>query len=565
MAWTNAKTAIVAVAVVLFAAGTATVTIEKISGENSSVREQVLEIVRTNADNPDRGADLIARVGPSALPTLEQLIRWKKWNWDFFDTTPQGKMRDSAVKIVTKLGPAGVRPLTGALCEAVNNPEITDPNTIIPTCNALLHWSVPDSPQAVATLTHWLANTDRGSVIGDWDDDLGELPDATSLLIPWLKNPTLAYEIAHDLGAMGTNAAGAIPTLIEVGRSGMDTSPPPLKLTGFRMVYPQGTKKPVLRTTTFRPLMTDEQRERNRGSALEALGQIGVASPEVMAILQQALGDTNDLVRFGALQAIYALHQQPEEALPDVLNRFSPDRGTAFKDIVDWVGHLGEAGRDALPWLQHLTAYDYVQSLPEGLHANTGWDLAISTEDLREAANLAICEINPSQLDPTGVNSVEWLHQFSQNWEAAKRVRSETNALPVLAVLTPLLDSTNKGDAAMASYIVLGIAPGNPAALQTLRRCAREGNLTDRLLASDWLWDETGDATNLLQSAIEGLKSSDSITGQISANYLSEMGPDALSAVPALKQALWSQDTFVRSSAGKALRTIAPGELPPIH
>jgi HEAT repeat protein len=42
------------------------------------------------------------------------------------------------------------------------------------------------------------------------------------------------------------------------------------------------------------------------------------------------------------------------------------------------------------------------------------------------------------------------------------------------------------------------------------------------------------------------------------------MGQEARPAIPALKAALWHKDRFVRERAGKALRKIAPDEMPPI-
>lgn len=562
MAWSKAKTAIVAGAIVLLAAGTATVVIH--NRDNNPVRKQVLEIVRTNADNSDRGADLIATIGPQALPTLDELIRWKKSKWDFFGATEHEKMRASAMKITSQLGPAAVRPLTSALCDAVNNPDITDPDTIVPACTALLQCSVPESPQAVATLTNWLSDPARRNIFGGWDEGFQKLPDAPILLIPWLKNPPLAYIIAHRLGLMGTNAVPAIPMLIEVCNNGIDTNLPRLKLkTTYQYIR---KNKPVRRVSWVIPTMSDDQWDRNRSSALEALGKIGIASPEVVTTLQQALDDTNDLVRFNALKSIYALHLQPAEPLADVLNRFSPRRGTDFQDVINWVGHLGKSGQDALPWLQRLTVYSYVQHLPEGLHANVGWDLAVSTDDLIESANVAICEIDPSQIDPAKINRDALLRQLSVNWEATEQLSSESNMTKLLTILTPSLDSTNAADAALAAHLMLEVSHNNQNAIQTLRRCESEGKLDfDRLMAAEWLREQTGNPTNLLHLAVEGLKSQDSMIGQASSYLLAKMGNDAHPAAPALKEALWGQDSFVRLKAGEALRKIAPEELPPVH
>ncbi len=568
MAWTKAKTALAAGVAILLVAGTATIGVAVFSGKENHMSRDVLAIVRTNADNPSRGADLIAKIGPQTLPTLERLIRWRKHSWDFFGVAEHEKMRASAIKIVSEIGPAAVRPLTSALCDAVNNFEGSDfiakLNTMTPAATALLHFSVPGSPKAIATLTNWLAHPERGSLFGDWNDNFGQLPDAAESLVLWLKNPATAYEAAHYLGLMGTNAAAAIPNLIEVCNNGIDTNPPPPM--GYAGYIPNGKKSLVWTLRTLRPVLSNEQKEGGRGRALQALGEIGIASPEVMDTLQLALRDTNEQVRFSALQAIYALHKQPEEKLADLLNGFIPRRDVTFNGIVSWIGHLGENGRDALPWLERLAREDYVQNLPEGTHTNLGGTIAVSTETLRASAVLAICEITPSQINPAQVNGVELLHRFVVNWEATKRVRSETNATPVLAILTPLLNSTNPADAVLAAHIVLGIAPVDAEAIQALHRCAAEGSLNDRLFAAEWLWNETGDSTNLLKLAIEGLKSTDNgqMTSQLAPELLAQLGDQARPAVPALKEALWRQGTFARAAAGKALRKVAPEELPPI-
>jgi len=323
--------------------------------------------------------------------------------------------------------------------------------------------------------------------------------------------------------------------------------------------------EPVWRTRMFIQWMSDEEKERNRSYAMEALGGIGVASPEVITTLQHALNDTNDQVRFSALKAIYALHLQPERPLAEVLNSFSPRRDTSFKDIVDWTGHLGSEGQDALPWLQRLTAFDYMNRLPEGVHTNMGWDLAVSTEDLQAAATLAILEIDPSQINPREVNSAHLLRQFRFNWEATKRVRGESNATAVVTILKPFLISSNSVQAGLAANIVLGLAPHDEQALQTLRRCAGEGDLTvDRLNAAESLWMQTSNSQEMLHLSVEGLKLSPG-TDQVAAEILATLGEDARPAIPALKDALWGQDQYGRYTAGEALQKIAPEELPPIY
>src|SRR5919108_4075015 len=76
MAWTKPKTATAVGAGIALAAGV--VTIHQIKRHNDPVRAQVLEIIRTNANDRASAARMIAEIGPKALPTLEQLVRWKE-------------------------------------------------------------------------------------------------------------------------------------------------------------------------------------------------------------------------------------------------------------------------------------------------------------------------------------------------------------------------------------------------------------------------------------------------------------------------------------------------------
>lgn len=567
MAWTKTKTAIVAGVGVLLAVGTATVALKEPGTRSDPVRAQVLEIIGMSGDDSYGAAAKIAAIGPRALPTLEQLVRWRKSRWDFFGTAEQEKLRGRATYIVYQLGPAAVRPLTSALCDVVNDPDIARNrtlndhslneyyNTVLPACNALLQYSIADSPHAAAAVSNWLSNPAQTIFIGSGNDAeiFPRLPNVVPLLVPWLRNPYAIAQVTRILGSMGTNAVEAIPALIDASKHGIDTTPPPLKLPGIN----KGN------VTWFTAGMSNEDKARNRGLALTALGQIGVASPEVVVVLQSSLADKNDIVRFTALESLYALHEQPDKPLADLLHSFSPRRSTDFNEIIEWVGSLGDTGHDALPWLDRLTRPGYVDQLPEGLRANLGNDLAVPTETLRASAIVAICEIDPSQIDPGEVNAVELLHQLFYNPDAVKRICSESNSSQVLNILAPLLGSTNTADASLAAYITLGIASENEEALQTLRRCVSEGNPSDRLYAAEWLRERTGDSEILLELTIEGLKSADS--GEIAAYQLFRLGSDARPAVPALKAALWNQDAIVRSQAGRALQNIATEELPSIN
>ena len=179
---------------------------------------------------------------------------------------------------------------------------------------------------------------------------------------------------------------------------------------------------------------------------------------------------------------------------------------------------------------------------------------------------VAICRIEP---EATRQYLPDLAAQIGQRWEPVELLM-DTNtpkslAPDIVAGLEPVLDDTNGLSPAIAAYVILGIEPDHNHALATLRKAINSGKLSDRIGASGWLWERTGDTNSVLALCSEGLSSAESFLGQDAAQVLEKMGPAARPAVPALQAALWHKDRYVREYAGKALRKIAPEEMPPIH
>jgi RNA polymerase sigma factor (sigma-70 family) len=524
MAWTKVKTAITTAAIVLLAAGTTTVAIKVASAGDRSVREQVLEIVRTSGTSAPlyrNEAAKIARIGPRALPILERLIRWKRSIWIFTNPIEHENMRFAAMGIVSALGPAAVRPLTGALCDAVTNLDFLEfeqnsvnsgPAVSGLVKDQLLLWSVPDSPQATAVLTNAFLDTAEWQMPGQkeplYDGDMyTRLPGAVALLVHWLSHSLAASSAAESLGSMGTNAVAAIPSLINVATLGINS--PQLGLPAGPPVFHRGKRRVHLHMTG----MATWERTHNQKAAMAALGNIGIASPEVLEMLQKNLQSNNNGVRLAALKCSYALHQPPAEPLLQTLDHFTPRRDQDFEEVVSWVGSLGENGRTALPWLQRLTDWDYVANLPSETDTNAYWYVPMPVERLRASVLDSIAQIQPAQIGSTS-------------------------------------------------------APDHPPAAQTPKRNEAGTGLDQRMDAAYNVWQKTGNPANILDLATEALTATNSpsgAAGQIMASELRRIGAAARPAVPALTNALWHREYYIRMKAGAALQEIAPEELPAIH
>jgi len=215
-----------------------------------------------------------------------------------------------------------------------------------------------------------------------------------------------------------------------------------------------------------------------------------------------------------------------------------------------------------LPWLRQFTQLDFVQKLPAGVNADTG-DFDIPADDFKEAAVIAICRINS---EATSQHLPDVIAGIGHSWKPVEFLTdSKAYAPMIVAGLEPVLDNTNRFRAVIAAYLILRFEPQHSHALTTLRVRVAQGNLNDRITAARWLWERTGETNDVVALCVEGLASSEGFIGQTAAYTLEKMGPQAQLAVSALKAALWNKDRFVRERAGKALRKIAPDEMPQIN
>ena len=544
----------------LLVAGTATVTIFQISRHDDPVYAQVLEIVRTNQWNylsDDSGLQKLIAIGPKALAPLKELIDWREsplhrryerlWpslplvlRSHLQDPRGQAEMRQKAVQIVCELGPAAIRPLNSSICRFLDTPDSASSRYALDS----LYWTIPESPQAIASVTNWLADPTRRDLFGTTDcwNLYPLLPDIAPSLINCLRNPYLAREAAIGLGMIGTNADAAIPALIDVCENGV--AKPPIK-PDYKITYGSD----------------DEPFLMNRCAAFEALGKIGVASPDVLSAINHGLTDTNEDVRFAALKSLAALHQPLSGRLTNVLMTFPVRRSIKFQNIIEWTGTLKQDGREALPWLRQFTQLDFVQKLPEGVQANIG-DFVIPADDLRVSTVIAICRINPKAVRQY---LPDFIADVGHHWASVQfLMESKADASAIVNGLEPVVNDTNQLRSAIAAYLILGFQPQNSQALTTLRSRVAKGRLSDRIIAAQWLWERTGETNDVIPLCIEGLASPESYIGEEAAQTLEKMGQKARPAIPALKAALWHEDRYVREYAGKALRKIAPEAMPPI-
>src|SRR6185369_3107908 len=106
------------------------------------------------------------------------------------DPKVQADMHRKAVQIVYELGPAAIRPLNSSLCQCLD--DLRYGNYALRS----LYWTIPESAQAIASVTNWLSNPTHGELFGSMDgwDLYPLLPNITSSLINCLHNQNIARE-----------------------------------------------------------------------------------------------------------------------------------------------------------------------------------------------------------------------------------------------------------------------------------------------------------------------------------------------------------------------------------
>src|SRR5439155_13230774 len=171
-----------------------------------------------------------------------------------------------------------------------------------------------------------------------------QVPQFAPLVARWLQLPDQAREAAEGLGLMGTNAAFAIPDLIDTFNQGVAGHPPN---TNFVIRYSPGMD----------PL------RRNRTAAIAALGHIGIATKDVLAALERGLNDPQDDVRVFTSDAIGELGAKALPLLPTLLAHLDTSNKFVLEYQIEAIGKIGRGAREAIPALRRWADPDAAATL----------------------------------------------------------------------------------------------------------------------------------------------------------------------------------------------------------
>jgi RNA polymerase sigma factor (sigma-70 family) len=562
MAWTKLKIVAMVGAGVLLAAGTVTVTISS-HRTSDALSARVERILRQNMTSPgqgqwDAGMDELWSLGPGIIPHLASVARlkdpllsrayarlWKDSPAGLRDYLPQpihrDQLRAAAMMAIRDFGMLAARGAAPAVIDGLGEKQLIYHGCAVESFG----WLLPGSASALAALQRGLDGVDTngpapGTFLGVDDDTVwARVPAVVPLLANLLGNTSSAGLAAFALGRVGSNATMALPALIQTADQGVAGS-----FTAAEAARVQSAQD-------------HEEMSANRAMAALALGQIGIAPPEVQAVLLRAWNAPDSRVRGNAALAVAQLGAPMTNELPGLLAGLRDPDNSALRKKLRVIWKLGPGARDALGALRELAQTNRLQSLvadPESKSFGEG------IQDLSLAAKMAIWRIDPGEgrsFLPEIVNRIGW-------WEQMEFLAAPSPASSdVVRAVETFLESKPTGLQLQAAYIILRHDPKHSQALAVLRQSKSVGDLGNRLLAGRLLFKSLGETDGLCSLIAEALRAHrESNLGVQAIQIADEIGDAALPAVPALKAALWHRDGFVRRWAGRLLLKLAPQEIP---
>lgn len=419
-----------------------------------------------------------------------------------------------------------------------------------------LYWSIPESPRATQILSNYLAHPEPGKRLFGMTDGLEIWPHVTHLgpLLPaWLHQFDTTAEAAEALGLMGTNAAFALPLLIDLAKNKFISSP----TVDSRHGRGSPTDFPA-----------------SRSAAIEALGSIGIAAPEVLDVLAQAFTDPSDRIRNEAALALGMLGANALPVLDYFLANIDRKNSSVLQHQLHALAKFGTNAAAAVPLLLELS-HDLAFSIlgkinqppsvsPMGLHHI--WIWRNEPKPGMIAAALALTQIDlPAAKDRIDVLALALRHRVPTNVLRSLRAY-KGELIPKLEPHLHLGEALGPlrgpfGPLGMPilrivlAHNMLALNPENQPARQLLQTAMTDTDPTMRALAARWFYAATGVTNQTLPIIAESLKHVKTVDDQTLITLIQDFGPDAKPLIPHLEPFLSHPDQFIRNVTGKTLRS----------
>ena len=399
---------------------------------------------------------------------------------------------------------------------------------------------------AIAALTKALDDSDS-RVRRAAADALGRIGPKASGAIPALvelfddKDVGVIVAAAKAVGAMGSRASRAKTDLAELLKH-KDGRVRTAAAEAIGMIGSAASRS----ATQLAELLQDNDAD-TRAAAARSLGQMGRRAADQSSRLVQALDDEDPRVRDAASAALVEIGKPAVKVLIRSLSRGDP---IFLQAVIDTLGRLGS---DAVPELIDVLGDNDGLVLVRQYAAAA---LARSTETdkrivpaLIEALDAKSADVRGAAIDalgemgPAAVGAVSRIIALTADQNETLYIRE--SAIGALAAVAPM-------DAAANRALVSTVADSNPrihdAAVSALVSI-RAGQLGE------------SDMTARLAMLLQALNQGNAAERLDSANRIGDLGPYAVTAVPALTGILAQRDNdaALRAAAAASLGLIGPG------
>jgi hypothetical protein len=472
------------------------------------------------------------------------------------------ELRHQVQAVVCALGPVAARALVGPLRQSLKRDNCGNAAVLLS-----LAWSVPESPEAVESLGEWLSKPCkdqfmifqlRDSLFGINDEGgfWSSVPHLVPIYREMLNWPDRAGIGAQLCGEPGSNADAAIPDLIEVSENGMVNAP-----TNVVLRYAPGA----------------DPRIPNRQAAIEALGEIGMVTPQVLAALERGWEDPNPGVRIFAAHAIGNFGRKAATLLPKLLATLDTNDQAVLEYQIQAIGEMGPEAETAVPTLHHWTDPVNVQGIQKPVRRDS-FSSGIRPQwhnrkplpvPIPAGAAVALLQIAPAEANGLGHLIGAALLAQNNPLTVCDSANLFCQLRPLASEIVPVLTSGlyhhEQSVRQLTAFQILCLQPEHAEARSILSAALNEPDASLRCQAAVYYWRATASAKEALAVFREVFEAQNDVECAQALTRVIEFGSIARELSPQIKPLLTNGDWHCRLLAGSALRRIDPSALPPIN
>jgi HEAT repeat protein len=534
----------------------------------------------------------VGKLGPKGAPALPVMIDRVK--------TPNIGTVYEFTGAFAQIGPASVGPLVDALENAKD-----DIQQIFALGNYLQQLGNIAAPRMLPLLEHKQPRVRQIAcqVLGNAH---AMAPKSAPKLVERLKDDDQGVRNAalNAFTMLGPAAREAAPAILEMNKTA----------TGFqRMQCLQTLERIGGERTALLPAALDGLKDtmpQVRGAALNLLASVDPRHPDLIAEAEKLLKDPNS--RWSVIQLVTRLGPAVEKLAPAMIDLLRTERNVAIRhQLVPALGRLGPAARDATPLLLELLKErdQYIRQVSvTALHSIGGGDpkllvpalmtllreepaafyraqvfdllgqqgkaaaeaVPLLLEELKKpvlqmqpSAAAALARIDPERARKDGIPALEkFLTGPNPPFIASAILQLDKEHAGAMTALRAALKDTDdaKWWARMQAANVIGsLGPTAKDSLPELRALLKDKNVSVRGAAALAVWRVGKDADAALATLTPDLvPTNQPYVLTLTISHLTQLGPAARTAVPALLKLRNHVDINVRNQVAAAVKAIDP-------